>query len=247
VAHAEIVALLAALPYLADLPAAELARLARRCAWRVVRRGGIVFREGEVARGLFVIGEGRVKLARLSPSGREQVLHVEGAGASLGEVPVFDGAGYVATATALTDARLLFVERAALFALCRRRPDVALGIIAVLARRLRRFAALIEDLALRDVTGRLAGFLLAEASRPGVDGVFEIGTQEQVAARLGTVRELVSRSLVRLARAGLIGRAGRRVRIVDPARLRALADAPAAPPPRGPRGRAAYRPGAPAR
>ena len=213
---------LAALPYLAGVPPAERRRLAARCAWRAVRRGGTIFREGEPALGLFVITEGRVKLARLSPAGREHVLHVESEGASLGEVPVFDGGGYVATAVALTDARLLFVEREALFALCRRRPDVALGSVAVLARRLRRFAALIEDLALRDVTERLAGFLLAETPPGG--GVFEIATQDEVAARLGTVRELVSRSLARLTAAGLIARTGRRVRLLDTKRLRAVAD-----------------------
>jgi CRP/FNR family transcriptional regulator, dissimilatory nitrate respiration regulator len=214
---------LAALPYLAAVPPDELRRLADRCVWKSVGRGGVIFREGEAARGLFVIGEGRVKLSRLSPSGREQVLHVEGAGASLGEVPVFDGGGYVATAVALTAARVLFVDRDALFALCRRRPDVALGVIAVLARRLRRFAALIADLALRDVAGRVAAFLLAEAAPAGAP--FEIGTQDEVAARLGTVRELVSRSLARLAEAGLIARAGRRVRVLDADGLRRLADA----------------------
>ena len=217
-----VLEVLAGLPYLAGVPRAELKRLAVRCAWRAVPRGGTVFREDEPASGLFVITEGRVKLSRLSPAGREQVLHVESAGASLAEVPVFDGGGYVATAVALTDARLLFVERAALFALCRRRPDVALGVIAVLARRLRRFAALIEDLALRDVTGRLAGFLLAEAARAEAGGFFTIGTQDEVAARLGTVRELVSRSLSRLTGTGIISRAGRRIRLVDHARLRAL-------------------------
>lgn len=223
---ADVVAVLEALPYLACVPRVELERLAARCAWWSVTRGGTVFREGDPSRGLFVITEGRVKLSRLSPAGREQVLHVEGAGASLAEVPVFDGGGYVGTAVALTDARVLFVERQALLALCRRRPDVALGVIAVLARRLRRFAALIEDLSLRDVTGRLAGFLLAEASRTGVGGDFEIGTQDEMAARLGTVRELVSRSLTRLVRNGLIARAGRRVRLLDTPRLRALAHDP---------------------
>jgi CRP/FNR family transcriptional regulator len=218
----DMVDVLGRLPYLAAVPSPELRRLAARCAWRAVRRGGTIFREGEPALGLFVITEGRVKLARLSPGGREQVLHVEGAGASLGEVPVFDGGGYVATAVALTEVRVLFVAREALFALCRRRPDVAMGIIAVLARRLRRFAALIADLALRDVTERLAAFLLAEAPRDG--GAFELGTQDEIASRLGTVRELVSRSLARLAAAGLIARSGRRVRLLDPKGLRALAD-----------------------
>ena len=92
---------------------------------------------------------------------------------------------------------------------------VAFGVIAVLARRLRGFAALIEDLALRDVTARLSRFLVMEARRAGSD-VFDLpGTRDDVAARLGTVRELISRSLAQLRRAGAISVQGRRIRIID--------------------------------
>ncbi|PYM95756.1 MAG: hypothetical protein DME08_15100 [Candidatus Rokuibacteriota bacterium] len=96
-----------------------------------------------------------------------------------------------------------------------RRPEVAFGVIAVLARRLRGFAALIEDLALRDVTARLSRFLVMEARRAGSD-VFDLpGTRDDVAARLGTVRERISRSLAQLRRAGAISVQGRRIRIID--------------------------------
>lgn len=209
---------LGAIAYLRGLPAADLDRLAARCLVRAVARGQTVFEEGAPAAGLFVILAGRLKLVRSSPRGREQVLHAEGPGATLGEVPLFDGGGYVASAVAVEASRVLFVPGPALLDLCRR-PEVALGVIAVLARRVRTFAGLIEDLALRDVTARVAGFLVAESRRVGGDDLALPGTRDEVAARLGTVRELVSRALSHLARLGLIEVSGRRVRVRDRGRL----------------------------
>src|SRR3989442_3074783 len=153
---------LAAIPYLASLSTRERTDLARRCRVRAFEKGAIVFSEGQGATGVWVVLGGRVRLARSSPRGREQALHTESVGATLAEVPLFDGGGYVATAVAADEARVLFVPRQTLLALCRRHPSVALGVIAVLARRVRTFAALIEDLALRDVTARLARFILAQ-------------------------------------------------------------------------------------
>jgi CRP/FNR family transcriptional regulator len=99
------------------------------------------------------VAEGRIKIFRTSPHGREQVLHVEGPGATLGEVPLFDRAGYVASATAQTAARLLWLPRRELDALCRLHPEVALAIIATLARRVRAFAGLAGDLVSSSATG----------------------------------------------------------------------------------------------
>lgn len=210
---------LRAIPYFASLPPRELAALGARCAVRDFARRRIVFEEGAPAAGLWVVLAGRVKVVRVSASGREQVLHAEGPGATLAEVPVFDGGGYVATAVAIDDTRLLFVPRDAVLGVCRGHGDVALGVIAVLARRVRAFAGLIEDLALRDVTARVAGWLLAEARTGGGDIVELPGTREEMGARLGTVRELVSRALGRLRAAGVITVRGRTVRVRDAARL----------------------------
>ncbi len=126
---------LAGLPFLGGLPEGELLALNRRCHARHVPKGATIFEEGAAAVGLFLILEGRVKLVRTSEKGREHVLHAEGAGATLGEVPLFDGGGYLASAIAVEAVHLLFIPGDALFDLVRQRPDVALGIIRVLARK----------------------------------------------------------------------------------------------------------------
>jgi CRP-like cAMP-binding protein len=216
---------LGAIPYLAALPDAERLTLARRCRLRSVPKGGVIFEEGQPPAGLFVILAGRVRLVRASVGGREQVLHAEGAGATLAEVPVFDGAGYVASAFAMEPCRIMMIPRAAVLDACRRHPAVALGVIHTLAHRVRTFAGLIETLALRDVTARVARFLVDEAHRAATNEFSLPGTREDIGARLGTVRELVTRSLSRLQAAGVIERANRRIRVRDLAGLTRFADA----------------------
>jgi CRP/FNR family transcriptional regulator len=219
-------ALLARVPYFRALAPADRRGLARRCRPAVFDRGAAIFTEGEPCEALWVVAEGRVKIFRLSPRGREQVLHTEGPGATLGEVPLFDGRGYVASAAALGRARLLRLPRPEVTALCRRHPDVALSIIATMAARVRAFASLAGDLALRPVSERVGQLILDEARRSGrrTAGGVEVrlpGTQEQIAARIGSVREPVSRALARLARRGLLVSRGRGVLVVDVDRLRA--------------------------
>jgi CRP/FNR family transcriptional regulator len=216
-------AILRAIPYFRALPAADLRRIAARTQVREVRRGARVFEEGAPAGHLFVVIDGRVRLVRVSRGGREQVLHTEGPGATLGEVPLLDGGGYVATAVAAEPSRLLVVPREAIVDACRRHPDVALGIIRVLARRVRTFAGLVEQLALKDLTARTAALLLAESRAAGAPAFELPGTRDELAARLGTVRELVSRALGRLRAAGVVRVAGRRVTILDAPRLAELA------------------------
>ena len=191
------------IPYFQSLSAADLGALGRRCQPRLFHKGETIFHEGERCEGLWVVAEGRVKIFRVSAGGREQVLHTEGPGATLGEVPLFDGGGYVASAAALGLARLLWLRRADVEALCRRRPQAALAIIATMAGRVRAFAALAGDLSLRPVYDRLARLLLAEARRSGrrtPEGV-EItlpGTRDDIAALIGTVREIIPNFLIKL-------------------------------------------------
>jgi CRP/FNR family transcriptional regulator len=218
------IALLRGIQYFRALPPVDLRRLADCAVVRDVRRGARVFEEGARAEGLFVVMQGRVRLVRRSRGGREQVLHAEGPGATLGEVPLLDGGGYVATAVAAEPSRLLYLPRDVILDTCRRHPDVALGIIRVLARRVRAFAGLVEELSLKNLTTRLAGFLLEESASANAPTFTLAATQDDIATRLGTVRELVSRSLGRLRSAGVIEIAGRRVTIRDARRLSAIAD-----------------------
>jgi CRP-like cAMP-binding protein len=210
--------------YFGSLPAAELRRLATRCATRTLRPREILFEEGQPCRGLFIVAEGSVEVRQTSVRGREQVFHSEGPGATLGEGPLFDRGGYIATAIATEPTRVVFLRRADLLDLCRRHPAVALSILETVARRMRRFAEIVSDLALRAVPERLARHLdaLARSTPPGTE--LDLGlTQAQLAARLGTVRELVARAFSQLEESGIIARKRTRVVIRDPARLAAVA------------------------
>jgi len=222
------VAALRRVAYFRRLPLAELEVLARRCRPRVLKRGEHAFEAGDACPGLLVIAEGAIEMRQVSPRGREQVLHAEGAGATLGEAPLFDGGGYVASAVAIEPTRLLLVPRDAVLALCRRQPAVALSMLEAMARRVRRFAALVEDLAFRQVTERLARHIEAAVAAAGLScapgAMLDLGlTQEQLAARLGTVRELVSRAFRQLERSGALKRTRSRVVIRDPERLAEIA------------------------
>lgn len=207
-------------PYFRVLSARKRGALARRFRSVAFARHESVFVEGEPCDGLWIVVEGRLKVFRTSPRGREQVLHVEGPGATLGEVPLFDMGGYVASATTLSAARLIWVPRRELEDLCREHPEVALAIIATMARRVRAFAGLAGDLALRPVQARLGRLLLEEARRVGrqTPRGLEVtlpGTRDEIAARIGTVREPASRALSALARQGLVTVSGRHVLVRD--------------------------------
>jgi len=212
-------------PYFDSLPATELGRLAGRCAARSLRPGETLFEEGEPCRGLFVVAEGLVEVRQISLRGREQVFHTEGQGATLGEGPLFDGGGYIASAVALAPTRVLFIQRAEVLRVCQRHPAVALAMLKTMARRVRHFAGIVGDLAFRPVTERLARHLDAAVAGPIKAGArIELRlTQAQLAARLGTVRELIARAFSQLEESGVISRDRSRVIIRDPARLAALA------------------------
>jgi CRP/FNR family transcriptional regulator len=205
----------------------ELADVARACASRTLAAGQPLFEEGAPCTHLFVIASGRIEVRQTSLRGREQVFHTEQPGAALGEAPLFDGGGYIASAVALEPARVLALPRARLVALCRTRPAVALALMETLALRVRRFAGIVSDLAFRPVPERLARYLVGTAAPLPLTPGHELDqqhTQARLAARLGTVRELVARALAQLERAGVLSRQGRRVLVRDPARLQALAE-----------------------
>jgi len=211
--------------YFALLPATELSRLAGRCTTRILGAGDVLFEEGQPCRGLLVVAEGLVEVRQISLRGREQVFHTEGPGATLGEGPLFDGGGYIASAVALAPTRVLLLPRAEVLSLCQRRPEVALAVLKTMARRVRHFAGIVSDLAFRPVPERLARYLDAAVTGPvtpgtGIDLTL---TQAQLAARLGTVRELVARALQQLEESGIISRDRSGIVIRDPARLAALA------------------------
>ncbi|MDQ3169883.1 MAG: Crp/Fnr family transcriptional regulator [Acidobacteriota bacterium] len=214
---------LAKIPYLRALPSAAREDLARQCVFQTIERGGSLFREGDAPTGVFLILEGRIKLLRSSADGREQVLHEEGPGATLAEVPAFDGDGFVGSAIAVEDARLFFVPRAPLLAALETSPASSLDVIRVLAARVRKLAGVVEDLSLRGVTERVAAYLWREIERAGGDTLELRITRDELATHVGTVREQASRAISRLKAAGVIEVRGRTLVVLDPAALKSAA------------------------
>jgi CRP/FNR family transcriptional regulator len=211
-----------------ELDERTLGALAARAVERRYGRDEVLFLAGEEARGLYVIVEGAVRAYRESSDGREQVIHVERAGATVAVVPVFDDGTFPSTVAAEEATVVLFIDKRDVRRLCLEHPQIGLAALKVLAGRLRRCAELVETLSLREVGQRLARFLLAEARAKGTrDGaglhLTLAHTNQQIAARVGSVREVVSRALARLQHDGLVIHAGRDLTIPDEQRLAAFA------------------------
>jgi CRP-like cAMP-binding protein len=212
-----------------ELDEKTLAALAARAVERVYARDEILFIAGDEARGLYVVAAGAVRAFRAGLDGREQVIHVERAGATVAEVPVFDDGPYPSTVAAEEDATVvLFLDKRDVRRLALAHPEIGLAALKVMAGRLRRCAELVETLSLREVGQRLARFLLAEARTKGArDGkalrVRLQHTNQQIAARVGSVREVVSRALTRLQNDGLVRLEGRDLTIPDERALSAFA------------------------
>ena len=212
-----------------ELPEAELNALADRAIERRLKRDEILFVAGDEAAGLFVIAGGALRAFREGVDGREQVIHVERAGATIAELPVFDDKPYPSTVAAEEDSTVLFIAKRDVKSLCLSHPEIALAALKLLAGRLRKCAELVEALSLREVDQRLARWLLAESRVRGkrtAEGVelTLVLTNQQIAARIGSVREVVSRALARLQNNGLISVEGRRVLIANEQSLEVFAE-----------------------
>lgn len=213
-------------PLFAGLSEAEIDFLAARALPREYRADDLIFSEGDRCDGLYVIESGAAKVFKLSPSGREQVLTIEGEGNTLAELPVFDGGDYPASASAVGATAVLFISKRDFQALCLQHPEVALKVLKVVGTRLRRLVDIVEELSFSTVRHRLAALLLREAKSSGkrtARGVeFTLGiSNQELAFHIGTVRELVSRNLSRLQAEGIIKMDGRTTIVPEMAALEA--------------------------
>lgn len=211
-----------------ELDEKTLGALAERAFEQHFDKDEVLFVAGEEALGLYLIAEGAVRAFRVSSDGREQVIHIERAGTTIAEVPVFDGGTYPSTAAADEATITLFIDKRDVRQLALEHPEIALAALKVLAGRLRRCAELVEALSLREVGQRLARFLVAEAERnapwPGNKCTIDLSqTNQQIASRIGSVREVVSRAFTRLQHQGLILVEGRKITVPDVAALQAFA------------------------
>ena len=208
--------LLRSIPYFSGLDEATLRALARVAVRRRYDAGQMIFVEGEPCAGLFIVESGRVKIFKLSPGGREQILHIFGAGEGFNDVAVLDGGPNPANVMALEPTSVLVIDRPSMVDLLERYPALSRAVIENLASRARHLVSLVEDLSLRTVLGRLVKLLLEQAAEEvDLEGVPRGLTHAQMAARLGTVREVITRSLHKLEDEGIIKIERHRIIILD--------------------------------
>ncbi|HXH50921.1 MAG TPA: Crp/Fnr family transcriptional regulator [Terriglobia bacterium] len=220
----DAIATLRRVPFFAVLGEEELRRLAAHCVVRYLNKDELLFAEGDPCEGMYVVKSGAIKVFKMADNGREQVLVIERAGSTVGELPVFDGGNLPASAAALEDSSLLFLPKREFLSLCRQNSEVAFAVIRSLAWRFRYMTSLVEELSLKEVSHRLARFLRDRAlgvgvrTRRGIEFPLE-ETNQQIAAEIGTVRDLVSRNLRRLVDRKIIKMERRKVIVLNMADL----------------------------
>jgi CRP/FNR family transcriptional regulator len=223
----DIASVLAKTGLFSSLSPDELKTLASRTVRKLFSMGELLFSEGEPCSGLHIIARGKVRIFKTSISGREQVLAVNGPGESIAELPVFDGGPYPASAMAVEDSEIAFISRRDFHAFCIEHPEVPLKVLSVVGGRLRSLVGIIEELSFTTVRQRLISVLVKLAQAEGKQtprGVEFLlpGSHQELAGQLGTVRELISRNLMRLEAEGLLDVDARKIVVKDLKGLNAL-------------------------
>jgi len=190
-----------------------LNQVAAHMQLREYERGEALFWEGDPCAGLHIIEQGFVKLYRLSPQGRQYIVRVLQEGDTCNEVPTFDGGTNPVNVEALETTQVWVIQADVLQELLRKHPDFAQKVINNLGKNLRGLVRMVSEMAFYQVTHRLAR-LISQQSPDELSGT--PWTQEQLAARLGTVREVVARSLKELERSGAIHLDKRRIEVSNP-------------------------------
>jgi CRP/FNR family transcriptional regulator len=208
----------------------ELHLLAARMVRKLFNAGELLFSEGEPCSGLHIIVRGKARIFKTSASGREQVLAENVSGESIAEIPIFDGGPYPASAVAVEDTDLAFISRRDFNAYCLEHPEVALKMLSVVGARLRRLVDIIEELSFTTIRQRLISALIKLAQNEGkttARGIeFQLpSTHQELAHQLGTVRELISRNLMRLQAEGLLDVDARQIVVKDMKGLSAILEA----------------------
>lgn len=216
---------ISAIPLFEGLARDQCKALSNIAVDQILRRGQMIFSEDEEGAGFYIVISGRVKIFKLSPEGKEQIIHIAEAGESFGEVTVFAGGRFPAHAEAIEESRILFFSRPAFVDLIRKNPSLAMNMLAVLSQRLRKLTALIDNLSLKEVPARLAAYLLylSEQNEAANDLALDI-TKRQLACLLGTIPETLSRILAKMVKQGLIQSDGNRIIIKNRQDMKELAE-----------------------
>jgi CRP-like cAMP-binding protein len=212
-------------PSFSGLPENQLNEIKNIAVGRWFNKGKIIFSDRDEGKGFYVVVEGLVKIFKVSAEGKEQILHIYGPGEPFGQVAVYAGRSYPASAQAIAKSHVLFFPRAAFVDLITRIPSLAMNMLAVLSMRLRAFTVQVENLSLKEVPGRLAGYLIYLVDEEETeDSVILNISKGQLASLLGTIPETLSRIFARMTELGLIEVDGRKIKLLNRDGLEELAE-----------------------
>ena len=220
-----IINIISAIPLFNGLPEDQLSAIRQIAVEKQFNKGQTIFSEGDETKGFFVVVDGRVKIYKVSSEGKEQILHIFEPGQSFGEVTVFTGQQLPANAQTLSKTRILLFSRSAFVDLITANPSLALNLLAIMSKKLRQFAAQIENLSLKEIPARLASYLIYLAEEQGTEDAVKLNVSKgQLASLLGTIPETLSRIFAKLSGQNLIRVEGPRISLLDRQGLEDLAE-----------------------
>jgi CRP/FNR family transcriptional regulator len=203
-------------PLFKGLPDNQIQELHRIILEKRFKKGRIIFSEGDEGTGFYIVADGMVKVFKASSEGKEQILHIFSTGEPFGEVAVWMGQAFPASAQALTQVHLLYLPRKAFVDLIHDNPSLALNIIAILSLRIHQFTVQVENLSLKEVPGRLASYLIYLSKEQETDKSVTLSISKgQLASLLGTIPETLSRIFAKMTDQNLIEVDGRTIRFLD--------------------------------
>ncbi|OQY01667.1 MAG: transcriptional regulator [Desulfobacteraceae bacterium 4572_130] len=214
------------IPLFKGLTINQIEKIEKIAVKKKFKKGNLIFLENDKADGFYIVVQGKVKIYKISMEGKEQILHIFGHGEPFGEVSVFTGNVFPANAQALEECSLIFFPRHAFIEFISRNIPVVLNMIGVLSMRLRQFTVQIENLSLKKIPSRLAGYLLllAQEQQSNQNIIYLNISKKQLASLLGTIPETLSRIFSKMYDKKLIKVKGKNVKILDLEKLKKLSD-----------------------
>jgi CRP/FNR family transcriptional regulator, dissimilatory nitrate respiration regulator len=203
----------------------EIDLLLASTSLKKVSRGEQIFSEGIDATAFFIVVSGKIKIYKLSPDGKEYTLHIHDPGDLVAEAAIFDSMVYPASCMALEDTTLVRMSRKEFLILIKEHPELSLKMMSGYSKRLRQFVAKIEELSLKDIKARLAGYLIENSSVENGVAVCHLSySKKELSSLLGTIPETLSRALAFLKQRKLVIEKDNIIILPDPEKLRIFSE-----------------------
>jgi len=207
------------------LPEEHITEIEKIAIDKHYNKGDMIFYDGDEGDGFYLVAGGGVSVYKLSPDGKEQILHIVKEGDTIGAVPVFSGQSFPANAKAIIKSHLLFFDWKKFIQLIAGKPNLTMNILALLSMRLREFTIQVENLSLKEIPGRLASYLLYLSQEQGNKDLVRLNISKvQLANLLGTGPESLSRALGNMKNKKLIEEKDADIKLINRDLLEELAE-----------------------